>query len=296
MDASTADEEAGDSFGTPLPDLPFPITSDPGDSGPGAVAVDDAASAVDPSAAYSVTLTMSPFTVEPNHEVYKCQDFANPFGGQAVDIHRYDLDMNEGSHHMILFYNQGATDGNVVDCPNGGFQQGPNTFGAQTPKASQTYPDGVGAAIPVGTGFTVNAHYVNSGSTPIQAAVKVTMFVAKPGLTTHHDPADGAAVPGERHVRDPARHERDLRGQPHAPARHRVHRDDRRDDPLRDHRVVRPAVQGVLAAAGARGELERHVDVHVRERHGEPARLRPVGAVQRDVQLRRDVLPGRGPE
>jgi hypothetical protein len=186
MDASAADEEAGDSFGTPLPDLPFPITNDPGDSGPGTVAIDDAASAVDPSAAYSVTLTMSPFTVEPNHEVYKCQDFANPFAGQAVDIHRYDLDMNEGSHHMNLFYNQGATDGNVVDCPNGGFQQGPNTFGAQSPKASQTYPDGVGAAIPAGTGFTMNAHYVNSGSTPIQAAVKVTMFVAKPGLTTQH--------------------------------------------------------------------------------------------------------------
>jgi hypothetical protein len=82
---------------------------------------------------------LRPFTVGPNQEVYKCQDFADPFQGQAVDIHRYDLAMSEGSHHMLLFYAPGATDGPVVDCPQGGFQQGPNTFGAQSPKASQTY-------------------------------------------------------------------------------------------------------------------------------------------------------------
>ena len=156
------------------------------DAGIGTVSVDDASAAVDPASVYSVTLTTDTFTVPANSEVYKCQDFANPFKGQAVDIHRYDLDMNTGSHHMLLFYTDGAVDAPMVDCPMGGFQQGSYTFGAQSPKATQTYPDGVCAAIPAGMGFTVNAHYVNSGPTPLQGIVKVTMFVARPGITTQH--------------------------------------------------------------------------------------------------------------
>jgi hypothetical protein len=159
---------------------------DVSDAGPGTVTIDDAAASSDPGSVYSVTLTTSTFTVPANTEVYKCQDFANPFHGAAVDIHRYDLEMNSGSHHMLLFYTPGATDGPLIDCPQGGLQIGPYTFGAQSPKASQTYPDGVGAAIPAGMGFTVNAHYVNAGSTPIQGVVKVTMFVARPGVTTQH--------------------------------------------------------------------------------------------------------------
>jgi hypothetical protein len=94
--------------------------------------------------------------------------------------------MNAGSHHMILFYSSGATDGPVLDCPQGGLQTGPFTFGAQSQKVTQTYPRGVGATIPGGMGFMLNAHFVNPGSTPIQAAVQVTMFVAAPGSVTQH--------------------------------------------------------------------------------------------------------------
>jgi hypothetical protein len=156
------------------------------DSGPGIVTVDDAAAAVDPNALYSVTLITDTFTVPPNQEVFKCQDFANPFRGQAIDVTRYDLSMTTGSHHMLLFYTPGATNGPLIDCPQGGLQIGPYTFGAQSEKASRTYPNGVGAAIPAGTGFTVDAHYVNAGSAPLEGIVKVTMFVARPGLVTQH--------------------------------------------------------------------------------------------------------------
>jgi len=124
--------------------------------------------------------------VPPGGELYKCQDFANPFQGQAVDITRYELAMNPGSHHMLLFYTPSAVDGPVIDCPQGGLQLGPYTFGAQSQKATTKYPDGIGAAIPSGTGFTLDAHYINSGSSPIEAAVKVTLFVARPGLVTQH--------------------------------------------------------------------------------------------------------------
>src|SRR5579884_1100247 len=157
---------------------------DDGSIGYGLVTYDDAATAVDPNAAYSVTLTMTGFTVPPGGEVYKCQDFASPFRGQAVDITRYELAMSPGSHHMILFDTAGATDGPVVDCS--GLQIGESTFGAQSETATATYPDGIGAAVPAGTGFTMNSHYINAGASPIQGSVKVTMFVARAGVVTQH--------------------------------------------------------------------------------------------------------------
>jgi len=153
---------------------------------PGMVSENDAAAAVDPSAAYSVTLTMAPFTVPAGGEVYMCQDFANPFGSQAVDIDRYDLQMNAGSHHMLLLYAQGANNGPLVACPQGGLQIGPYTFGAQSQKVSAAYPPGIGAAIPAGMGFTMDAHYLNTTSSELTGEVQVTMFVAQPGTVTQH--------------------------------------------------------------------------------------------------------------
>jgi hypothetical protein len=190
-DASTAAPGTDPGFGSLFPPVADGGSSVPGvpDSRPmghGVVTIDDAAAALVPAAAYSVTLTMDTFTVLPGGEVYKCQDFANPFQGQPVDIVRYELAMNQGSHHMLLLYTPNATDGPAVDCPQGGLQIGPFTFGAQSLKATQEYPAGIGAAIPAGMGFTVDSHYINSGSSPIQGAVKITMFVARPGLVTQH--------------------------------------------------------------------------------------------------------------
>ncbi|MGH7434326.1 MAG: hypothetical protein ACRENE_01475, partial [Polyangiaceae bacterium] len=163
------------------------IADAPGSFGPvGAVSHDDAAASGDPAAAYAVSLTMSTFAVPPGQEVYKCQDFANPFGSKAVDIVRYDLTMSAGSHHMLLFYSQGASDGPVGDCPMGGLQLGPYTFGAQSPNVTAPYPAGIGAAIPADMGFTMNAHYVNTGSTELTTSVKVTLFVGAPGEVTQH--------------------------------------------------------------------------------------------------------------
>jgi hypothetical protein len=177
--------DAGDDAGADAP-LTYLPGSDQPIGGPGVVTLDDAASSVDPAAAYAVSLTMNTFPVAPGGELYKCQDFANPFHGQPVDIVRYDLAMSRGSHHMLLFYSQGGTDGPVIDCPMGGLQIGPYTFGAQSPTVSAPYPDGIGAAIPSDMGFTVNAHYVNTGATPLQASVKVTMYVGAPGKVTQH--------------------------------------------------------------------------------------------------------------
>jgi len=140
----------------------------------------------DADIAYSVTLTMAPFTVAPGKEVFMCQSFANPFKGQQVDIKTYDLNMAQGSHHMFLFYESSAANSTVAPCPQGGLTFAPFTFSAQSQKATQTYPQGVGATIPTSIGFSLNVHYINAGSTPIAGSVQVTMSVAKPGIIMQH--------------------------------------------------------------------------------------------------------------
>jgi hypothetical protein len=136
--------------------------------------------------AYSVTLKMQSFTVNPDQEVYMCQDFANPFMGQEADIVSYELHMSTGSHHMFAFYTSNAANGSVAACAQGGLQFAPYTFTAGSPTAIQTYPDGMGASIPSTTGFTINAHFINTGASALQGNVALTIYVAKPGEVTQH--------------------------------------------------------------------------------------------------------------
>jgi Copper type II ascorbate-dependent monooxygenase, C-terminal domain len=134
----------------------------------------------------TVTLTMGPFDVPPGTEVFKCQDFANPFGATDQDIKQYDVHMTPGSHHMFLFFNTASVDGPVRDCPAGGFEFHPYPFTSQTPDATMTYPDGVGSLVPGTTGFRVNAHYLNPGATAVKGTVTVTLHKAAPGTIKQH--------------------------------------------------------------------------------------------------------------
>jgi len=128
---------------------------------------------------------MTEFTVQPGTEVWKCQDFAAPFDGQ-VDITAWESTMTAGSHHLTLFNLSGATDGPLVDCPDGVPKAMSYSFGAQAEKTTYAFPDGVGESIPRGLGFTMNSHYVNTTSMPIRAVVVVTAYVAAAGVVTQH--------------------------------------------------------------------------------------------------------------
>ncbi|MGO9834523.1 MAG: hypothetical protein ACLP1X_09930 [Polyangiaceae bacterium] len=148
----------------------------------------DAAPADNPDIDYSVapiTITMGTFTVAPGGEVFYCQNFANPWGKQ-VDIKTYALDMGVGSHHMFAFYASGATDGALAMCPSGGLTFGAFTFSAQSPTATVTYPDTVGATLPSGTGFQMMVHYLNTTSGTLTSSVTLTMWIAKPNVVTNH--------------------------------------------------------------------------------------------------------------
>lgn len=134
----------------------------------------------------SITLTMGPFTVPAGSEVFKCQTFANPFGGMDVDVKEYEEHMTQGSHHMFVFFSPGATDGALGDCPNGGLEYHPYPFSAQSPDATLTYPPTVGSHIPASMGFMLNAHFLNVTASDLQATLHVTFHLAVPGAVTQY--------------------------------------------------------------------------------------------------------------
>ncbi len=138
----------------------------------------------DDDVAYSVTLVSDKFTVAPGAEVFKCQDFANPFHGQQVDIIKHESHMPLGSHHVLLFFKTGATSDALQDCT--GLESYPFQYVAQSPNFSMTYPPGIGATIPTSIGFRMNMHYLNTGATPIVAQDQITMYIAKSGVVTQH--------------------------------------------------------------------------------------------------------------
>src|SRR5262245_2776085 len=74
----------------------------------------------------TVTLKMTPFTVPPGGEVYKCQNFANPFGGANAEIARFESHMTPGSHHLLVFYQEQLEDSTLQDCS--GLEFGPTPF------------------------------------------------------------------------------------------------------------------------------------------------------------------------
>ncbi len=156
------------------------------DETPASVTRDLDAGASNPGVAYAVTMKIESFTVPPNTEAWKCQDFASPFGGQQVDVIGWDFQMTPGSHHMTLFNTPNASNGPLVDCLNGPPKDTSYAFGAQAEKASFRFPKGVGEFIPAGLGFTINSHYVNTTAAAIQAEVTIRILVAAPGVVTIH--------------------------------------------------------------------------------------------------------------
>jgi hypothetical protein len=117
-------------------------------------------------------------TVGIGEEVFFCQNFTNPFGG-PVDVLQSESFMTPGSHHMFVFYEEGATDGPLQDCSGLEYKRTLHT--AQTPQHLTKYPPGVGRYVEPESGLRVMAHYLNTGSTPIEAQVTVVFKVAPGG-------------------------------------------------------------------------------------------------------------------
>lgn len=132
----------------------------------------------------TVTLTMDSFDIPPGAEVYKCQNFANPFGGAEAEVAMFESHMTPGSHHLLLFYEDGATDTKVEDCS--GLEFGPTPYSTQLSQDSVSFPPGVAAVIPPSKGLRMQSHYLNTTQSTITAEVKITFHLAAPGTVKDH--------------------------------------------------------------------------------------------------------------
>jgi hypothetical protein len=131
----------------------------------------------------TIVLQMTPFTVAPGQEVYKCQNFANPVGAD-FDVRSFASHMTPGSHHMLAFYEPGLADGPLEDCS--GLEFAATPYGSQLPDDSVTFPPGVAALVKQGTGIRIQSHYLNATLQPINAQVTLTIHLAAPGTITQH--------------------------------------------------------------------------------------------------------------
>lgn len=133
----------------------------------------------------TVTLTMDSFDVGPGEEVFKCQNFANPFGGAQVDVAEFESHMTKGSHHLLLFYRSDVkADGPLSSCS--GLEFAATPYGAQQPDYSVSYPPGIASAVDPTHGLRLQAHYINVGQETIHAVVTLTMHLADPASVTEH--------------------------------------------------------------------------------------------------------------
>ncbi len=132
----------------------------------------------------TVMFESTAFVLQPGEEVFKCQDFANPFGGVDTDVQSWESHMTPGSHHLLLFYQDNATDVPLADCPALQFQALP--YGAQTPDNTITYPPGIAAKLKGTQGFHMQMHYLNASPSPVTVQVKMLLHKSHPGTVTQH--------------------------------------------------------------------------------------------------------------
>ncbi|HWE31799.1 MAG TPA: hypothetical protein VHB97_27550 [Polyangia bacterium] len=132
----------------------------------------------------SATFTMSSFSVASGQEVYYCQTFANPFG-EDVEISSFESHMTTGSHHLLLLFQDSATDGTLTPCS--GLTFGPMPYGSQRPDDQIVYPSGIAALVKASQGFNLVVHYLNATANDIPTTnVTVTLHKATPGTVTTH--------------------------------------------------------------------------------------------------------------
>lgn len=119
----------------------------------------------------------------PGEEVYKCQNFANPFGADT-DIQAFESHMTPGSHHLLLFYKDNAMDTPLTNCSGLEFAATPYT--TQLPDDTVAYPAGIAAALPAKKGIRLQSHYLNTTGQPVEAHVTMTLHAADPATVKEH--------------------------------------------------------------------------------------------------------------
>ena len=148
-----------------------------------------------------VQFHLGPWDVAPNfeREFFYYEPLNND---QALFVNRVDMAMRPGSHHLILYDLSDDIPEILVPDPqvfrdirdaNGNYI--PSTLmitshlnfvtGTQWPLMTYHYPPGVALRISAGTGFDINAHYVNRSSQVIQGEIYANLHTVDSSQVEH---------------------------------------------------------------------------------------------------------------
>ena len=130
------------------------------------------APAMDPPG--TVTLKTDGFQLAPGQEVYKCQNWDNPFMGKDTPVFKISTDMAKGSHHLHVYNLTEGTSRSLEDCTISDFHALVHAAGA--PHQETTYPDGMAVKIKGTTGLRMQLHYLNTtlDMLPVGATLKLS--------------------------------------------------------------------------------------------------------------------------
>ncbi|HEX3593918.1 MAG TPA: hypothetical protein VHU80_02420 [Polyangiaceae bacterium] len=154
--------------GTVIPPAPTGTGTSPSPTGTGTAPPPMTGPAL-PSGATRLTLTTTPFMLDPGEEAFKCQNFANTTG-KDIAVIQASATMAKGSHHMFVFYDPTFdADVALADCSGTEFHD--FLILTQSPEETQTYPAGVGRVLKSNNGFRAGMHYLNTTPDPLMANV-----------------------------------------------------------------------------------------------------------------------------
>jgi len=157
--------------------------SDTGDPEPAAATPGGtAAFAAVAAGATRATFTMDAFDVPPGGEVYRCQNFRNPFSHDVAILQSQSV-MSPGSHHLAVFRRAQNDAGTIEDCS--GIEFATIVHAAQSSTEGLRYPDGVGVFLPGAVGVRFNAHYLNLTNGAIHAKVEIALDAVDPDKVTY---------------------------------------------------------------------------------------------------------------
>jgi Copper type II ascorbate-dependent monooxygenase, C-terminal domain len=128
-------------------------------------------SAADPPG--TVSITSDAFLLKAGQEIYKCQNFDNPFGGKDTAINRIVSDMTEGSHHLHLYHLTEGTSRTLEDCTSSDFH--PLTYTASAPHSMFSYPEGMATRLLGKQGLRVQLHYINTSENDRMASATIKL-------------------------------------------------------------------------------------------------------------------------
>ena len=144
----------------------------PAVSAPDAMGAAGAAASADPPG--TVTLTTDTFLLKADQEIYKCQNFDNPFKGKDTAVQRVATDMSPGSHHLHVYHLTTSATRTLEDCNISDFH--PLLFAAAKPHSEQQYPAGMAAQLLGKNGIRIQLHYINTSGRDlmVNATLKLT--------------------------------------------------------------------------------------------------------------------------